>query len=94
MKNLIATISLCFLAGCSTFSGSSRTETAVEYRTAERSAPAELYDIPPYPQLLINKSTKQSDVAQWIIDLEEYATILEGKIKALKEFFETQPEVK
>jgi len=94
MKNTLLALSICFLTACSSLGIGSRSETAIEYRTTVRSAPAELYDIPPYPKLELTPDTKQSDVAQWIINLEEYAQDLEGKIKALKEFFETKTEVK
>jgi hypothetical protein len=94
MKNTLIVISLCFLTACSSLGIGGKPETAIEYRTVNRSAPAELYDIPPYPKLVLTPETKQSDIALWIVDLEEYSLNLEGKIKALKEFFEAPIEVK
>lgn len=94
MKTIITLISCCLLSACSGLGGDRKAETAIEYRTVVRTAPAELYDIPPYPTIKMTHETKQSDIAQWIINLEEYALNLEGKIKALKAFFEAPIEVK
>lgn len=89
-KYIIIAITAFTLSGCGALT--KKEPPVIEYRNAQKSAPAELYDIPPYPKLEFNEETKQSDVAQWIIDIEQYIQNLEGKIKALKEFFE--PEVK
>lgn len=60
----------------------------VEYRYVTKSAPAELYNIPAYPQLDITDSTQQSDVAAWILDLESRSRELENQILRLRDFFE------
>lgn len=60
----------------------------IEYRYVVRSAPADLYIIPPYPLLEITPTTQQSDVAEWILEMEERTRSLENQLVRLKEFFE------
>lgn len=86
-------VSVGILSGCAGLNSSTKREQpVVEYRSAQKQAPAELYEIPPYPKLEFTPETKQSDIANWILDIEAYIQTLEGKIGALKEFFEPEVE--
>lgn len=69
---------------------SAPTLPVVEYKYVSKSAPVEFYTLPNYPKLDVSDKTTQTDIAGWIIELEEYCRKLEGKIKALHEFFEKE----
>ena len=85
MKSLFIIPFIIILSGCSWLQ---EKPTVVEYKYVVRTAPAELYDIPKFPEIIISDTTLQSDIAIWITQVEERSRELENKILKLKEFFE------
>lgn len=96
MKILITAILTMTLSGCALFGSSAGNEkpSVVQQNYVTKSAPAELYEIPDYPKLVVTESTSQADIAIWITKLEENILNLENKIKQLHEFFESKPSYK
>jgi hypothetical protein len=86
MKVLTTIIILLTLSSCS----SAPQLPVVEYQYLSKSAPAEFYTLPDYPKLNVDDKTTQTDIAGWVIELEEYCRKLENKLQALHEFFEKE----
>ena len=89
MKSLILIPFLIILGGCGL---NQPKPTVVEYRYVTKTAPAELYEIPKFPEIEITDTTLQSDIAIWLTLVDERSRELENKILKLKEFFEAPVE--
>lgn len=96
MKLIAILLMTTTLSGCALFGGGAGNEkpTAVQQNYVTKSAPAELYEIPKYPEITITETTTQADIAKWITQLEERALELENKIKQLYDYFESTPTLK
>jgi hypothetical protein len=91
MKYITVIASVFLLQSCAILGLNDEPNTVVSYKYVSKSAPIEMYELPVKPQLNINDTSTQKDVAIWLTELDEYIQELELKIKNLKLFFESTP---
>lgn len=59
----------------------------IQYEYVVKQPPSELLEIPAYPDVQFNERSMQSDVAEWIVDIEQRSRDLELKLIKIKQFF-------
>lgn len=61
----------------------------IQYEYIVKQPPAEFLEIPAYPTVQLTEHSMQSDIAEWILDLDLRAKDMELKLIKIKEFFQS-----